>query len=94
MSEAPPLDTNIAPNVEAEVIAFLGRSPTAAGSAPINRETPLLTSGLLDSLGILELTTFLASRFEIEILDEDFTPANFGTIGDLVSFVVRKRNLA
>jgi acyl carrier protein len=76
---------------EALIIAFLSCLPSAAAVGPMTADTAILSSGLLDSLGILELTTFLADTFAIEIGDEDFTTANFGTIGDLVSFVYGKR---
>lgn len=78
-------------DTEASIIAFLSSLPSAAAAGPMTPDTAILSSGLLDSLGILELTTFLADTFAIEIGDEDFTTANFGTIGDLAGFVCRKR---
>lgn len=79
-------------NPARELTNFLGQLPTASAAGPLNGETRLLTSGLLDSLGILELTTFMSSHFRIEILDEDFTSENFDTIGDLARFIERKQS--
>ncbi len=60
-------------------------------SGPVEECTPLLASGALDSLGILELVIFIGEKFGIEVADEDFDPTNFETIGHLVQFVERKR---
>jgi len=77
-------------DVEAEILAFLQALPSAATLGPLGRSTRLLDSGLLDSLGVLELTEMLTGRFAVEISDEDFTTANFATLGDLVALVERK----
>ncbi len=53
----------------------------------------LLSSGLLDSLAMVQLTMFLADELGFELSDEDFTEANFATLGSLVRLVSRKRNL-
>jgi len=74
-----------------DIVAFLkGRFPMLAGQS-IGSDTELLTSGAIDSLGILDLVTFLAERFGVELSDEDFDPANFETFGQLVGFVERSR---
>jgi acyl carrier protein len=54
-------------------------------------DLPLLSSGLLDSLSMLQLTTFLADTFAFELTDEDFTADNFATLGALVRLVQHKR---
>lgn len=66
------------------------RFPALSGRA-VTGDTPLLTGGAIDSLGILDLVTFLGERFGVELSDEDFEPANFETLGQLVSFVERTR---
>lgn len=58
---------------------------------PLNDATPLLEGGTIDSLGILELTSFLDERLGIEIADDDFEPGNFETFGRLMAFVERKQ---
>jgi acyl carrier protein len=51
----------------------------------------LLSAGLLDSLSMVHLTTFLADEFGFELSDDDFTEANFATLGSLIELVYRKR---
>lgn len=68
----------------------------APGAKPrqLTLETALLSSGILDSLAILQLTIFLSDEFGIEIDDEDFTLENFATIGTLLDFIASKRSEA
>jgi acyl carrier protein len=69
------------------IVAFLAPRLAKAGTATIDDDTPLLAGGTLDSLGILELVTFLTDELGIEIEDEDFVEENFGSIGRLAAFV-------
>jgi acyl carrier protein len=78
-------------NPKAAIEEFLrSRFPVFAGQT-LTDETPLLSSGAIDSLGILELMTFLDERFGIELTDEHFDPANFDSLGHLARFVERAR---
>jgi acyl carrier protein len=52
----------------------------------------LLESGIIDSLGVLDLVAFMEESFAITILDEELSPENFQTIERLASFIERKRN--
>jgi acyl carrier protein len=51
----------------------------------------LLESGLLDSLGIQELTSFIEDEFGVRVLNEDLVPENFVTIESLARMVQHKR---
>ena len=51
---------------------------------------PLLDSGVVDSLGILEIVTFLEEEFEVAITDEELLPENFGSIEALTRFIEGK----
>ena len=46
-----------------------------------------MKAGLIDSVGVLELVTFLESAFSIEVKDENMLPSDFDTIGGIVAFV-------
>lgn len=71
---------------------FLRQMSPAAKSVPLSEETQLLASGILDSLGILQLMSFLSDELGIEIDDEDFTLDNFETIGSLIAFIQRRQS--
>ena len=76
------IETRIAENLAAQSIAVEGAD--AVG------DIPLLAGDALDSLGIVQLTMFLAEEFEGEGEDDDFVPENFATIGSLAAFVHAK----
>jgi len=47
-------------------------------------------SGILDSMGFLELITFIEAKFAIKIHDTELTPKNFDTLQKMSSFVEEK----
>lgn len=53
-------------------------------------EDALLDTGVVDSLGILEIVDFLTETFRIDVTDEDLNPENFGSIAKLAAFVRTK----
>jgi len=71
------------------IAAMAGRVP-AALSATLSVETPLLTSGILDSIGVLDLMMDLERSFGITLDDADFEADNLETVGAVVRFVERK----
>ncbi len=73
-----------------QLTAYFAQVAPGSLSQNLTAETPLLGSGLLDSLGILQFTMFLTDSLGVEISDEDFTPDNFATIGSVVALVERK----
>jgi len=50
----------------------------------------LLESGILDSLGVLDLVAFIEKEFCISVADEELVPENFQTIDRLVAFIQGK----
>jgi acyl carrier protein len=54
-------------------------------------DEPLLESGIVDSLGILEIVNFLTQRFELDIEDDDLLPENFASVRSIAQFVHAKR---
>lgn len=49
-----------------------------------------LESGILDSLGILDLVHFLEQEFSLQISDDELVPENFESLESVVSFVQKK----
>ena len=60
-------------------------------SKTVKDSDSLLDSGLLDSVGIFELVTFLEETFGIKIEDEAIVPEHFETVALIAAFVDRKR---
>lgn len=55
-------------------------------------DASLLEQGLIDSLNMMELVTFIESRFGIQVSDDELMPSNFETIGAMERFVSSKRS--
>jgi acyl carrier protein len=60
-----------------------------ADGSSLRDDTPLW-GGVLDSVGLMQLITFIEERFGVDIGDEELTSAHFGTIGDIAALVDRK----
>jgi clorobiocin biosynthesis protein CloN5 len=61
------------------------------GRATLSEDTPLLEWGVLDSLGLAELTAFVEERFGLAVPIEAITPDNFR---DLRAIAALLRDLA
>jgi acyl carrier protein len=57
-------------------------------------EDRLLGDGILDSLGILEVVSFLEREFGMTVSDDELLPENFNSISKLAAFVENKLNSA
>lgn len=53
-------------------------------------DEPFLSSGIIDSMGMLQLVTFLQEQFGIEIRDEELVPENLDSLARAAAFVTRK----
>jgi acyl carrier protein len=62
-----------------------------ADAAELRDETPLMETGIVDSLKLFELVTFLEDEYGIEVADEELLPQNFGTITAIAQMVATKR---
>jgi acyl carrier protein len=58
----------------------------------IGNNDSLLNNGIIDSLGILEVVTFMEQEFGISVSDDDLLPENFGSVSRLLKFVQEKKN--
>ena len=58
----------------------------------VGPEDDLISQGIIDSMGILKLTTFMEGKFGIKVTDEDIIPDNFRTINRLKEFIESKQH--
>jgi acyl carrier protein len=70
----------------------LQKFPLARKRSVANNDN-LLESGIIDSLGVLELVTFFQQEFSVAAADEDLTPENFQNIECMARFVERSLEL-
>ncbi|HPN36282.1 MAG TPA: phosphopantetheine-binding protein [bacterium] len=62
------------------------------GKESLESDENLLSQGLIDSMGILKLVSFIESNFGIKVDNEDIVPENFETLNDMSRFVEKKKN--
>ena len=54
----------------------------------------LLGSGIMDSLGVMELVGFLERDLAVQVPDVDLIPQNLDSVDNLVGYVERRREAA
>lgn len=55
----------------------------------ITYETPLISSGLVDSFSMVSLKRFLEVKYKITIPDEDASPEAFNSVNKIADLVLR-----
>ncbi len=67
---------------------FVERS---AKARDLSEDDSLLDKGLLDSMAIVKLITFLEERFGVVLGDEEFDPDNFETLRAIAQLIAAKK---
>lgn len=57
---------------------------------PVEADTDLLLTGLVDSLGVIRIVTWMEDHLEIEIDPIDVVLENFQTVGLMVDYARRR----
>lgn len=58
-----------------------------ASVLPLENSTPLLDSGILDSLSLLRLVTFIQDQFGIVMDDLDVVPEHFADVNAICAYL-------
>jgi acyl carrier protein len=53
----------------------------------INEDTPLISSGIVDSFSMVSLKTFLEKKFDIKIPDEKATTEAFDSVNNIMDLL-------
>ena len=51
----------------------------------INEDTPLISSGIVDSFSMVSLKMFLEKKYKIQIPDDKATPEAFDTVNSIIA---------
>lgn len=62
------------------------------GSVELNGSTDLLGNGIIDSMGVVDIVTFLEGELGVTVKDDEITEENLGTLDAIAEFVARKRS--
>jgi len=72
---------------EERIRDFVLKHYPAARKVGLNREDKWLETGLVDSLGILDLVQFLEGEFSLSVADDELVPENFQSLKAVTDFV-------
>ncbi len=64
------------------------------GGASLDANESLTQSGVLDSMGVLELIMFIEQQYGVTIPDEDTLPENLDSVNRIVNYVSGRLALA
>jgi len=77
-------------NVKHEITRYIIDNMLFGDGDKLDETVSFQESGVLDSLGFLELITFIEEKFGIEIVDGELIPENFDTLQRVSHFVQQK----
>ena len=60
-------------------------------SAPIGESDNLLSSGVLDSMGLLQLVAFIEDEFGVTISSDEFQPESFQSLSSIAGLIQKKK---
>ena len=74
-----------------ELLLMINAEVSFDPSEKITPETDLLLTGLVDSLGVVQIVAWIEDRLGIEIEPVDVVLENFQTVDRMLAFVQRSR---
>ena len=80
-------------NVQQRVRRFVLENFYVSDPSEVADDTLLVTTGFIDSTGMLEVITFLEEEFRIRIADDATTAENLESIQRIAAFVERKQQV-
>jgi acyl carrier protein len=77
--------------IKQAVRAFLTETFMFRGAVDkVADDASLIDAGILDSVGILTLISFLEEKYEIQVSDDEVEPENMESVDAITDFVKRK----
>ena len=77
--------------MRARVRAFIVERFPAVAARRLTDDDSLLDAGVIDSLGVLDLATFIERELGVQLADDELTAENFESIAALSRFLAAKR---
>lgn len=74
---------------KSEIITIVINETQSVVMKKLSPDQPLISTRLLDSMGVVDLTTALEVAFNIKIEARDLIPQNFETIDNIVDYISR-----
>jgi acyl carrier protein len=76
-----------------EIVLKFIREELLRGDGQVSPEPngSLISTGILDSLALLNLLLFIEERFSLKVKDGEVNPSNFETVDRITAFIESKR---
>jgi acyl carrier protein len=75
------------------ILEFIAGELLEQDAGDLDQHTPLLEWGVLDSLNMVALLSFIESRFGVVIPDDDVVPQNFFTVAAIEALIVERNEI-
>ncbi|MBI4241870.1 MAG: acyl carrier protein [Candidatus Rokubacteria bacterium] len=77
-------------SIESDLQAFIASEVVADGASGVGLEEPLVRSGRIDSMGLLQILGFVQQRYGVD-LSATGGPSDFETVASLAAAIRRSR---
>ena len=77
-----------------EIKQYLEQNRATADAGEFADDESLLEAGVIDSMTMVDLISFLESTFSIQIDEDDMIPENFDSVNAIVEYVTSKQGAA
>lgn len=77
--------------IEEQIRDYIARNLLFSDNGyPYGDEVSFLDEGIVDSIGVMELVSFVEENFGIQVADMDVTPENFDSVSKMAAYIRRK----
>lgn len=74
-------------NIKDKLLVFVSNNFSTNRGTNINTSMPLVSSGVIDSFGLIDLSLFIEDEFKVEINDTELSAATFDNIDQLANLI-------
>ena len=79
--------------IGAKVRSFILENFYVGEGEPLSDNDSLISRGIVDSTGMLEVIAFLEQEFGFVVKDDETVPENLDSIGRITDFIARKQRM-
>jgi acyl carrier protein len=81
--------------LEQQIRTYIAQNILFSGNNyPYPDEVSFLDQGIVDSMNVLELVTFIEDKYGVQVDDREIVPDNFDSVSRLAAYVRRKQPAA
>ena len=77
--------------IEDQIQRYIAENLLFSEGYPYEPDTSFLREGVLDSMGVMELVTYVATAFSVQVDPQDVTPENFDSVNRLARFIRQRQ---